>query len=186
MKIPSNFYFIVFAGLSTCFVDFYFSSTDWILTLFAFSRFLAVLFAFVVRIIDEKSSQFWDFFKNLFVIIAAIQQAFVLYRWTSFADLWAILFVIHQVSMPLFSYLWIRRIQREDLSLLQKIWLEIVGIDRNLNETIRFFSLDLRFRNEIIEKSRRISYSSSSFWLQSKRLEMGDDRNDFSSSCCAL
>ena len=140
MKLSRGFYFIFFAGLFTSLVDFYLSSSDWLLTLFALSRFLAVLTALVYRIIGDSYDQtshndttltFWNPLKNIFTVGAAIQQAFVLYRLTAFNDLWVILTVIAHVSMPLVAYLWIRRIQREDLSSLQKIWLEIVHSDRD-------------------------------------------------------
>ena len=157
MKLSRGFYFIFFAGLFTSLLDFYLSSSDWLLTLFALSRFLAVLTALIYRIIGDSydptghadtTSSFWNPLKNVFVVGAAIQQAFVLYRLTAFNDLWSILTVIAHVSMPLIAYLWIRRIQRENLSSLQKIWLEIVRIDRDPRkfnaEPIRltFFSKD--------------------------------------------
>lgn len=138
MKLSRGFYFIFFGGLFTSIFDFYLSSSYWTLTFFAVTRFFSVLTALLYRIIYDYYDQtshpdttqtFWNPMKNIFVVIAAIQQSIVLYYFTTCNSLWSILSVIAHVSMPLLAYLWIRRIQREDLNALQKIWLEIVGHD---------------------------------------------------------
>ena len=136
MKISRGIYFIIIGGLLTMISDAYFSSSSWILLLFVALRTIGIFVALIYRIIydhykptaqENTTITFWNPFKNLFVVIAAVQQAFVLYNLTVSTDFWSILFIVQQMSMPLLAYLWIRRIQKEDLSVFQQIWLEIVG-----------------------------------------------------------
>ena len=140
MKLSRGIYFIVIGGLLTMITDAYFSSSSWMLLLFACLRSIGIFVALIYRIIYEHyettvptdtTLTFWNPFKNLFVVVAAVQQAFVLYYLTTSTDFRSILFIVQQVSMPLLAYLWIRRIQREDLSLFQQIWLEIVGLSHD-------------------------------------------------------
>jgi hypothetical protein len=146
MRISRGISFIVIGGLLTMISDAYFSSSSWILLLFAALRTIGIFVALIYRIIYDhcKSTAqkntaltFWNPFKNLFVVIAAVQQAFVLYHLKSSADLWSILFIVQQMSMPLLAYLWVRRIQREDFRLFQQIWLEIVGLNSDASKSVR-------------------------------------------------
>lgn len=40
-------------------------------------------------------------------------------------NIWSILYLIEQVSMPLLAYLWIRRVESENFTALQNVWYEI-------------------------------------------------------------
>jgi hypothetical protein len=131
MEIPREIYFIFFGGIITMLIDVYFSSSSYALLSLSLIRVLALFIAFFSRIIcdnDEKNIKkfFWSTFKNIFVVIAAIEQAFVIYYLKISVDIWSILYLIQQVSMPLFIYLWIRRIEREKFTVLQHVWLEII------------------------------------------------------------
>ncbi|CAF0893410.1 unnamed protein product [Adineta ricciae] len=134
MEISRHVYFITFGALVTILLDFYASFSNYALILLTSIRACAMIIAFFYRVIydtydakvdsDTKKS-FWNPFKNLFVVIAAIEQAFVISYLKFSSDPWTILFIIQQVSMPLIAYLWIRRIERDDLSFLQYAWIEM-------------------------------------------------------------
>lgn len=136
MELSREIYFIFFGGLITFFLDLYFSLTSSTLLVFAFIRILTLLFAFFYRIIREKDDKrnqinprtiFWNRLKNIFVIIAAIEQAYVIYYLNfSWNNIWSILHLIEQVSMPLIAYLWIRRVERANFTVLQHAWWEII------------------------------------------------------------
>ena len=135
MEITREIYWIFFGGLTTFFLDIYFSSTSSTLFILTLIRIVALLFAFFYRIIREKDDKrqqtssrnvFWNRFKNIFVIIAAIEQAYVIYYLKSSWNIWSILHLIEQVSMPLIAYLWIRRIERVNFTVLQHAWWEII------------------------------------------------------------
>ena len=135
MEITREIYWIFFGGLTTFFLDIYFSSTSSTLFILTLIRIVALLFAFFYRIIREKDDKrqqtssrnvFWNRFKNIFVIIAAIEQAYVIYYLKSSWNIWSILHLIEQVSMPLIAYLWIRRIERANFTVLQHAWWEII------------------------------------------------------------
>lgn len=136
MEISREIYFIVLGILFTYLIDVYLSLSSYILLVLCFIRIILIFIAFIYRIIFDNYDQniqydtkknFWNPFKNLFTVIATIEQAFVIYYLKFSWNIWSILFLIQQVSMPLFAYLWIRRIERENFSILQQIWLEIVG-----------------------------------------------------------
>ncbi|CAM4797524.1 unnamed protein product [Rotaria magnacalcarata] len=134
MEIFPRIYFIFFGILFTIIIDLYLSSSQNALIFLAFTRIIAIFISFFYRIaydnydknVDyDTAKTFWTPFKNLFVIIAVIEQAFVMYHIEFSPNLLSILYIIQQVAMPLFVYLWIRRIEKENLSFLQYIWLEI-------------------------------------------------------------
>jgi hypothetical protein len=141
MEIPREIYFIFFGGILTMLIDVYLSSTSYTLLFLTFIRILALFIAFFSRIIfdnDEKNIKkfVWNRFKNIFVVIATIEQAFVIYYLKFSVNIWSILYLIEQVSMPLFIYLWIRRIERENFTVLQHVWLEIVDSKINFGKSI--------------------------------------------------
>ncbi|CAF0825472.1 unnamed protein product [Rotaria sordida] len=134
MEITRRIYFIVLGLILTMLIDLYLSSSKNVLIFLAFIRILGIFIAFFYRIIYDNydknidyntTKTFWSPFKNIFVIIAAIEQAFIMYYIKFSYDLQSILYIIEQVSMPLFVYLWIRRIEKEDFSVLQYIWFEV-------------------------------------------------------------
>jgi hypothetical protein len=128
MEISREIYFIVIGIVLTISIDLYLSSTSYALLFLSFIRIISMFIAFFYRIIfdnNERKTSFWNPFKNIFTVIAAIEQAFVIYYLKFSLNIWSILYIIEQVSMPLFVYLWIRRIERENFSILQNIWLEI-------------------------------------------------------------
>ncbi|CAF4387614.1 unnamed protein product [Rotaria sp. Silwood2] len=134
MEIARRIYFIFFGLVFTILIDLYLSSSNNVLILLAFIRILGISIAFFYRIIYDNydknvnyntTKTFWNPFKNIFVVIAAIEQAFVMYYIEFSLNFQSILYIIEQVSMPLFAYLWIRRIEKENFSFLQYIWFEI-------------------------------------------------------------
>ncbi|CAF3669116.1 unnamed protein product [Adineta steineri] len=140
MEISREIYFILCGIAFTIFFDLYISSSSYVLILCACIRILSICIAFFYRIIydnydnNDTKKTFWNPFKNIFVVIAAIQQAFVLYYINFSLNIWIILYIIVQVSMPLFAYLWIRRIERQNLSFLQYAWFEIFDSKTNQAE----------------------------------------------------
>ncbi|CAF1020083.1 unnamed protein product [Adineta steineri] len=140
MEISREIYFILCGIAFTIFFDLYISSSSYVLILCACIRILSICIAFFYRIIydnydnNDTKKTFWNPFKNIFVVIAAIQQAFVLYYIKFSLNIWIILYIIVQVSMPLFAYLWIRRIERQNLSFLQYAWFEIFDSKTNQAE----------------------------------------------------
>jgi len=134
MEISREIYFILFGIVFTILIDLYISSSSYVLSFLAFIRIGAIFIAVFYRIIYDNydknvsydtKKRFWNPFKNIFVAIAAIEQAFVMYYITFSLNFWTILYITEQVSMPLFAYLWIRRIEKENLGFLQYIWLEV-------------------------------------------------------------
>lgn len=131
MEISPRIYFVAFGILCTILIDLYLSSSNSRLVSLVILRILGISIAIFYRIIYDNydknvnldtTKTFWTPFKNMFVFMAVIQQAFVMYYITFSFDLLSILFIIQQVSMPLLAYLWIRRIEKENLSFLQSIW----------------------------------------------------------------
>jgi hypothetical protein len=140
MEVSREIYFIISGLIFTMLVDLYSSSTSYVLIFLAFTRIIAIFIAFFHRIIYDNydknvhcdaSETFWRSFKNIFTIIAAIEQAFVMYYITFSWNVWSVLYIIQQVSMPLLVYLWIRRIEKQDFSFLQYIWFEIFDSTNN-------------------------------------------------------
>jgi hypothetical protein len=140
MEISRQIYFIVIGVVFTILIDLYLSSTHYVLIFLAFTRILALFIAFFYRIIYDNydknfhydtKKKFWNPLKNTFVIIAAIEQAFVIYYLKFSLNIWSILYLIEQVSIPLFVYLWIRRIEKENFGFLQHIWFEIFDSKTN-------------------------------------------------------
>jgi len=141
MEISRDIYFIIIGIIFTISIDLYLSSSSYVLILLAFSRIIGIFIALFYRIIYDNYDKninydtkklFWNPFKNIFTVIAGIEQAFVLYYIKFSLNIWSILYIIEQVSMPLFVYLWIRRIEKENFYFLQHIWLEIFGsIDKS-------------------------------------------------------
>jgi hypothetical protein len=134
MEISREIYFILFGIVFTILIDLYISSSSYVLSFLAFIRISAIFIAFFYRIIYDNydknvnydtKKRFWNPFKNIFVAIAAIEQAFVMYYIKFSLNFWTILYITEQVSMPLFAYLWIRRIEKENLGFLQYILLEV-------------------------------------------------------------
>jgi len=134
MEISREIYFIFFGCILTMLIDLYLSFTSYALLFLTFIRILTLFIAFFYRIIydnDEKNSPkkfFWNSFKNIFVVIATIEQAFVIYYLKFSLNIWSISYIIEQVSMPLLVYLWIRRMEKENFVVLQHIWLEIFDL----------------------------------------------------------
>jgi hypothetical protein len=117
MLVSKSIYFILLGILLTVSIDFYFSASQWTLTLFAASRAIGICIALVQRIVYDSHSSF-----------ATIEQAIILYQHAGSIDSFrSMLLLIEQVSIPLLVYLWIRRIERTDMTNLQKIWREMVG-----------------------------------------------------------
>ena len=140
MEISRQIYFIVSGLIVTMLMDVYLSSSSYVLILLAFTRIIAIFIAFFYRIIydnyDENKTcdttkTFWTPFKNIFTIIGGIEQAFVMHYIKSSWNIWSVLYIIQQVSMPLLVYLWIRRIEKENFSVLQYIWFEIFHSTKN-------------------------------------------------------
>jgi uncharacterized membrane protein len=136
MEIPREIYFIISGIVFTILTDLYLSSTSYRLVFLSVIRIIGIFIALLYRIIYDNydknvicdtAKTFWNPFKNTFVVIAAMQQAFVIYHLKFSSDHWSILYIVQQVSMPLFAYLWIRRIQNENLSFFQYVWMEIFG-----------------------------------------------------------
>ncbi|CAF3560665.1 unnamed protein product [Rotaria sordida] len=163
MEITRRIYFIVLGLILTMLIDLYLSSSKNILIFLAFIRILGIFIAFFYRIIYDNydknidyntTKTFWSPFKNIFVIIAAIEQAFIMYYIKFSYDLQSILYIIEQVSMPLFVYLWIRRIEKEDFSVLQYIWFEVFDStnDRDLQS---------KRKDELLVLKRLFRYSLS-------------------------
>jgi len=134
MEISRQIYFIIIGIVFTILSDLYLSSSNFVLIFLVFIRIIGIFIALFYRIIYDNydkninydtKKRFWNPFKNIFVTIAAIEQAFVLYYIKFSLNISSILYIIQQVSMPLFVYLWIRRIEKEDFSFLQNIWSEI-------------------------------------------------------------
>ena len=141
MKISHQMYFLLFGIVFTVLIDFYVSSSDYLLVFLAFIRMIGIVIALSYRIIYDNYGKninydttkiFWNPFKNIFVTIAAIEQALIMYYVTFSLNFWSILYIIEQVSMPLIFYLWIRRIQNQDFYSLQNIWLEIFDSTNDL------------------------------------------------------
>ncbi|CAF3482410.1 unnamed protein product [Rotaria sordida] len=163
MEITRRIYFIVLGLILTMLIDLYLSSSKNVLIFLAFIRILGIFIAFFYRIIYDNydknidyntTKTFWSPFKNIFVIIAAIEQAFIMYYIKFSYDLQSILYIIEQVSMPLFVYLWIRRIEKEDFSVLQYIWFEVFDStnDRDLQS---------KRKDELLVLKRLFRYSLS-------------------------
>jgi hypothetical protein len=136
MEISRDIYFIIIGIIFTILIDLYLSSSSYVLIFLAFSRIIGIVIALFYRSIYDNYDKninydtkklFWNPFKNIFAVIAAIEQAFILYYIKFSLNIWSILYIIEQVSMPLFVYLWIRRIEKENFYFLQHIWLEIFG-----------------------------------------------------------
>ncbi|CAF4266220.1 unnamed protein product [Rotaria socialis] len=134
METNRRIYFIFFGILFTIIIDLCLSSSQNALIFLTFTRIIAIFISFFYRIAYDNydknadydtAKTFWTPFKNLFVIIAVIEQAFVMYQIKFSSNFLSILYIILQVAMPLFVYLWIRRIEQENLSFLQYIWFEI-------------------------------------------------------------
>jgi hypothetical protein len=134
MEISRQIYFIIIGIVFTILSDLYLSSSNFVLIFLVFIRIIGIFIALFYRIIYDNydkninydtKKRFWNPFKNIFVTIAAIEQAFILYYIKFSLNISSILYIIQQVSMPLFVYLWIRRIEKEDFSFLQNIWSEI-------------------------------------------------------------
>ena len=122
MDISQKLIFMFFGILLTILIDLYSSSLNNIFLCLAFIRIMAIFIALFYRIIydnyntninDDETKLFWNSFKNLFTIVAIIEQIIVIYYIKFLPTFWTILCIIQQVSMPLLVYLWIRRIQRE-------------------------------------------------------------------------
>lgn len=135
MEISREIYWIFFGGLTTFFLDLCFSLTNSKLLFLALLRIAILITAVFYRIVyekDEKRSESssknlsWNRFKNIFVVFAAIEQAYVIYHLKFSSNPWAILHLIEQVAMPLIAYLWIRRIERANFTALQHAWWEII------------------------------------------------------------
>lgn len=144
MKLSAGFYFIVLGVLSTTLVDFGLSFSNWTLILCAVLRLVFCFVALIHRMIFDDYSRasttrdpmkFWIRMKNTFVIVAAIQQALMFYSIPIPTDFSLILLFVAKISMPLFTYLWIRRIERENLSVLQHVWFEIIGSTSDSSES---------------------------------------------------
>ncbi|CAF0913314.1 unnamed protein product [Rotaria sp. Silwood1] len=134
MEITRRIYFVFLGIVFTILIDLYLSASNKVLILLVFIRILGLFIAFFYRIIYDNydknvnyntTKTFWNPFKNMFVMIAAIEQAFVMYYIEFSLNFQSILYIIQQVSMPLFVYLWIRRIEKENFSFLQYIWFEV-------------------------------------------------------------
>ncbi|CAF3091365.1 unnamed protein product [Rotaria sp. Silwood2] len=122
MEIARRICFIFLGLVFTILIDLYLSSSNNVLILLAFIRILGISIAFFYRIIYDNydknvnyntTKTFWNPFKNIFVVIAAIEQAFVMYYIEFSLNFQSILYIIEQVSMPLFAYLWIQRIKKD-------------------------------------------------------------------------
>lgn len=140
MEISREIYFILTGIFFTILIDLYLSLSSYVLIILTFIRIIGIFIALFYRIIYDNydknnhydtKKNFWIPFKNIFVAIAAIEQAFVIYYLKFSLNIWSILYIIQQVSMPLFTYLWIRRIEKENFDFLQQIWLEIVSSKDN-------------------------------------------------------
>lgn len=132
MEISREIYWIFFGGLTTFFLDLYFSLTNSRLFVLALLRVITLILAFFYRIIYEKddkqnaSNSSWNRFKNIFVVFAAVSQAYVIYHLRISLNIWLVLHLIEQVTMPLIAYLWIRRIERANFTALQHAWWEVI------------------------------------------------------------
>ena len=129
MEISREIYFIFFGCILTILVDLYLSLiTSYSLFVLCLLRVIALFVAFFSPILLEVNGSFWRKFKNLFVCIAAIEQALVIYYFKFDTNTWTVLYLIQQVSMPLFVYLWIRRNERANFTVLRQVCLEIIAV----------------------------------------------------------
>jgi uncharacterized membrane protein len=112
--------------------DIHLCSSSWLLIILASVRLIGMHVALVYRMIfdnDQKnihqdlSIPLWNSLKNAFLVMNGLQQAFVLYHWTSPWQLWSSMAMIGRLIIPFIGYLLIRRIQAEDLTYLQEVCL---------------------------------------------------------------
>ena len=132
MTYFSGLKFLFFGIVLTIADDIYLSSSSWFLIILASIRLIGMSIALVYRMIfdyDQKNTHqdlsmtFWNSLKSTFLVMAGLQQAFVLYQWAWPLHLWSSIGLVARLIMPFIAYLWIRRIQAEDLSYLQEVCL---------------------------------------------------------------
>ena len=131
MELSSEIYFVLIGIVLTGLTDIYLSSSSSFLVLLAAVRILSIGIALAYRVFydrdPDRTNTYWNTMKNMYVVVATVEQACIFYHLEFEPNLWSILYIIQQVSMPLLSYLWIRRIERENFSALQQIWTDVMG-----------------------------------------------------------
>ena len=127
MEVSREIYFVLVGIVLTSLTDVYLSSSSGFLVLLAAVRILSIGIALVYRVFYDRTNNHWTLMKNIYVVVATVQQACIFYHLEIELNLWSMLYIIQQVSMPLLAYLWIRRIERENFSTLQQIWTDAMG-----------------------------------------------------------
>lgn len=132
MKFISGFKFLLFGLLLTLITDITVSTSSWFLISLACMRLIGMTSALGYQMIfnyyekdsnEETLTTFWKSSKQAFLILVAVQQSFVLYHLQVPNNVWAGVTLLVQLSIPIIAYLWIGRIQNEDLSYLQEVCL---------------------------------------------------------------
>lgn len=132
MKFIHGFKFLFFGILVTIVNDISVSTSSWFLISLACMRLIAMTIALGYQMIfnyyekhtkQETFGTFWKSLKQVFLILAAVQHSFVWYHLQVPGTFWSGFSILAQLFVPIMVYLWICRIQNEDLSYLQEVCL---------------------------------------------------------------